>query len=84
MRVFLYVYIYMYVCIYTTSMSYIIIATTWHPHPSPSLSQAHVCDAVQLDSGAMSSVNHWRAVAACVGWLTGRAGEDRRQEAMVG
>lgn len=42
---------------------------------------AHVCDAVQLDSGAMSSVNHWRAVAACVGWLTGRAGEDRRQEA---
>ena len=55
--------------------------TVMHIHPQAP--QAHVCDAVQLDSGTVSSVQHWRAVAASVGWLTGRAADDR-QEAMAG
>ena len=40
-------------------------------------SKAHVCDAVQLDTGAIASINHWRAFVGSLASLAG--GPDHRQ-----
>eukprot|EP00438_Fugacium_kawagutii_P020185 Skav220561 [mRNA] locus=scaffold761:350387:356858:+ [translate_table: standard] len=40
----------------------------------------HVCDAVQLDTGAVSSAKHWSAFVASMAWMAGYQSDGKQQE----